>query len=117
MVDATHVNTAAAKLLAVERRSLRDDLERASEAGPSHRFKGGRGNQPEPFDGTLRARAERHPFGELDERRQHLNDRSDTARCAAPNQLLQQLDPEIDLLLGNLERRRKGEDVLVIAAD
>ena len=72
MIEAAHVDAAAAKLLAVERRSLRCNPQRAPEARQPHRLQRRRGNEPEQVDGALRARAEREPFGEFDERRQHL---------------------------------------------
>src|ERR1700704_6444830 len=102
MIDATDVDAAAAKLLAIEGRSLRGDPQRAPEARHPHRLQRRRGNEPEQFDGALRARAKREQFGEFDKRRQHLSARSRPVWRASSNELLQQLEAEIDLGLGDL---------------
>src|SRR5439155_19131776 len=99
VIDATEIDAAGAKLLSVERRSLRGDPQRPSEARPAHRLQRGPGNEPQQFDRALRARSERQQFGEFDDRRQHLSASSHPARRASSNELLQELDAEIDLLL------------------
>src|SRR6267378_230166 len=109
MIDAAYVDAAAAKLLTVERRSLRGDPQRTPESRSPHRLQRRCGNEPEQFNGALRARAEREQLGKLDDRRQHLRGRSQPARCTSSNELLEQLDAEIDLLVGDLERRRERE--------
>ena len=109
MIDAAHVDAAAAKLFAVERRSLRRDPQRAPEARQTHRLQCRRRNEPEQFDRALGARAEGQELGEFDERGQHLRTRSHPLRRASSNELLQQLDPEIDLVFGDLETWRERE--------